>query len=72
MKKSRLELIFEFEDDIRRREHELVILRWEHQQLLQLLEKDPQALETHGWSWVRLWYRLKRLLARLSPRLLTR
>jgi hypothetical protein len=72
MPKPRLDLIFELEDEIRRTERELKVQRWEHEQLLQLLEKNAQQQEQYRSIRVRTWYRLKQLLRYLTVKLLNR
>jgi hypothetical protein len=72
MPKPRLDLIFELEDEIRHTERELKVQRWEHEQLLQLLEKNAHQQEQYRSIRVRTWYRLKRLIRYLTVKLLDR
>ena len=64
MNKSRLEMIFDVEDEIRRAERELKVRRWEHAHLVRLLEQSPQQHQKYRSLLLRLWYRLKALLRR--------
>ncbi|HSH81474.1 MAG TPA: hypothetical protein VLA19_23340 [Herpetosiphonaceae bacterium] len=69
MKKSRksyVELIFENEDKRRWNAREEQLLRWEHEQLFLLMEKDPEAMGKYHAGFYRLWYRVKKLFRWLT------
>jgi hypothetical protein len=65
-RRLRPELIFEVEDEIRRHERELAVRRWEHQQILKLLENNATAQRQNTSTLFRLRYRLQRLIVRLA------
>lgn len=72
MKKSRVELIFESDDEIRRLENELKVRRWTRDQLWRLMEKEAQHTSQRTFALKRLIYRLKKLFAPFVLRIIKR